>query len=433
MVDSIKNVPLFKSAVDVIQTVISGYKTFGPIKIGPYGQIYTVNPIEGHRIKIGVGTSVKFSKKYMLYGYLAYGFRDKQFKYGAEVKYNLTELPWSYLEASYKDDVEFRNDNTEAIGEENLFANLYRRKIPWKLLRVREAKIAYEKDWRAGWNTRLTILNRRLTPYKYGFGYNSTDSFNVFHFDFIDNNQQLLSDITSTEVIFRVKYAPNARYIKGPFQRTYIGSRFPVIEFQLTEGISGLLGANYTYHKPQISLSHRFNVPHLGWTRYLVRAGKVFSSEPLPALLLHVNTGNETYFYSKNAFNTMNRYEFVSDQYVELFLEHHFDGFFLNKIPLLRKLKWREVIGFKSAYGSLDAANTAANKNNFYNRTSNQQNINEGPFYGTFDTNKPFMEASLGIENIFKIIRVDACYRLNYLENRFASPFNFRATLQFNF
>jgi ABC-type transport system involved in Fe-S cluster assembly fused permease/ATPase subunit len=149
--------------------------------------------------------------------------------------------------------------------------------------------------------------------------------------------------------------------------------------------------------------------------RYIVDAGKIFGAVPFPLLKLH--EGNETYSFDRYAFNMMNYYEFASDQYASLFVEHHFQGLFLNHIPLMRKLKWREVVSGKALIGSISNTN---------------KNILEFPI-GLNSVSKPYFEAGVGVENIFKVIRVEALWRLSHLDNTNIEQFGVRVGVQIIF
>jgi len=204
--------------------------------------------------------------------------------------------------------------------------------------------------------------------------------------------------------------------MNGNFERVNVGTEYPIIEMQYTMGVDGLLGGDYGYHKLSLNYRHYVYLNPLGWLSYRFSAGKVFGK--VPFLLMEVHPGNEGIFMSRGIFNTMNRYEFASDTYASLILEHHFDGFFLNRIPFLRKLNLREVATFKAVIGSVRDENLAANQLNAYNPLEMEN-------YNGFraPSNAPYMEAGIGVENILKLIRIDALWRLNYLDNPQAGKF----------
>ena len=423
MIDSIQKTPVFQTYSDAFYTLGSGYLPWGMIEMGPWFSLYSSNVVEGSRFRFGVGTSAKVSKKYFVYGYGAYGTKDKAFKYGGQAQYNVSKRPWTYFGLKYYNDVELSSESSEAVGGENLFSGFYRRKVPQKLLRAQEAKLYYEQGWPKGWSNRIVLLHRRADPYEaVGF---------PFYFYPNPGHPAVQDSVTkTTELLLSVRYAFEERFLEGNFVRTSLGSRHPILEFQYTAGIKGILGSQFNYHKLAMAITHWFNVPPLGWMKYKLELGKTFGT--LPYLLLQVHPGNETYSYQHESFNGMNNYEFVSDLYVEFILEHHLEGYLLNHIPLMRKLKWREVGSFKMAYGALSQANKAMNLQNNYDLQSPSPQPGEGVFYGTFDRG-PYMEASVGVENIFRFIRLDAVWRINYLQNRFVAPFSVRGTLDFYF
>lgn len=420
MIDSIQQAPAFKRYANTLYALGTGYVKWGWIELGPWFSLYSLNVVEGHRFRFGLGTSAMVSKKYYVYGYGAYGTRDRAFKYGFQAQYNISKRPWTYFGFKYTDDIELNSENSETVGEGNLLSGIYRRPVPQKLLRVQEGKFYFEKGWPKGWSNRLVLLHRRNDPYgKEGF---------PFRFEAAEG---VVDSITRTsELFFSLRYAFEERFLEGNYSRISMGSRYPIVELQYTAGLKGILGSQFNYHKLTLSVAHWFNTPPLGWMKYSLKGSRTFGT--LPYLLLDVVPGNETYFYQNNAFNGLNKYEFAADRYLEFMFEHHLEGFFFNRIPLLRKLKWREVGSFKLAWGGLSAANLELNRLNNYDRQLSDPQPGEGVFYGTFDRG-PYMEASAGIENIFRFIRIDALWRLNYLDNRFAAPFSVRGTLSFYF
>ncbi len=427
MIDSVKKVPVYKTYVDVVRTLVTGFKEFGPIGVGPIFNLMSQNAYEGLRFQLGLSTTTRFSRKVRLFGYAAYGLRDGELKFGGDFQYNLSEKPFSYLGGAYRNDVDLRYENSEEPNEDNLFAGIYRRPIPQKLLRIEEGKFFVQKGWPKGWSSRFTLLHRTMAP----LGQTG------FHFRYLrapENGSGTDTVVSASEMMFRIRYAFREQVFQSAFSERSLGSKFPILDLQYTASLPGVLGARYAYHKFTLGITHWFNVAPIGWMRYQIQAGKIIGN--LPYLLLEVHDGNETYFYLRDAFNGMNRYEFVSDQWVQLNFEHHWDGFFFNHIPLLRKLKWREVFGLKAIYGSVSDRNRDANRPNEYDRAYTDYRTSpipgEGVFYGSFDQG-PYVEINAGIENIFRFIRIDALWRLNYLSARYATPFTLRGTMVFNF
>ncbi|MEO1515991.1 MAG: DUF5686 family protein [Bacteroidota bacterium] len=424
MIDSIKNVPIYKTYVDILYTLVTGFKEFGPVEIGPYSTMYNNNPVEGHRFRMGVWTSNNFSKTVRFGGYLAYGIRDGKFKYGADIQYNLSKYPRIIIGGGYRDDVAFSNQNSEEIGEGNIFSGFYRRPIFQKLLHVQEAKFFYERFWKKGWSNKLTVLHQNMDPY--GRIRSDGGGFNYAYLPDPESPNQIDTTISTTELIFKTRFAFDEQFLDGQFFRTSLGSRHPIIELQYTAGLKGVLGGRFSYHKIALSYRHYFNIAPIGWLGYRLKAGKVFGQ--VPFLLAEVHPGNETYFYSNYIFNGMNNYEFASDTYVTLMLVHHFDGFFFNKLPLFRKLKWRSVVAFRAVYGTLNEENRQANQLNSFDTV----NLDTYTGFQTPD-GVPYMEFGAGIENIFKVLRLDVLWRLNYLNNPEAKRLTYRAGFLFYF
>ncbi len=386
--------------------------------------MYSSNPVEGSRVQLGAWTSNKFSTNIRFGGYAAYGFKDKRVKYGGDMQINLSKNPRIILGGAYKNDVTFTTGNSEEIGEGNLFSGFYRRPIIQKLIDTREAKFFYERYWKKGWSNRITFLHQRMDPY--GNIAPGGGGFNYAYLPDPESPSNIDTTITTTELIFKTRFAYGEKFVDGEFFRTSLGTKHPVIELQYNAGLKGVMGGEYSYHKITLGYRHFVYTNPLGWLTYKIKAGKIFGN--LPFLLSEVHTGNETYFYSNNVFNGMNRFEFASDTYAMLILTHHLDGFIFNKIPLLRKLKWRTVSTFKAVIGSMSKKNKQRNQ-------LNQFPLSGEDTYTGFrsPSTVPYMETGVGIENILKVLRVDAVWRLNYLDNPEATAFSLRGSLEFNF
>ncbi len=424
MVDSIKSMPIYKTYSDVIKLIVSGYIDVGKVELGSVFSFFSYNEIEGVRPAFGLRTTSSFSKKIRLSGRLSYGFRDERFKPTIGVLWVPSKYPRRSFELRYKEAIDFSSSSSEDVVEGNLFSNVYRRSIYQKLLYVKEFKAAYEEFWGKGFSSRLSFIYRDLDPYG-----NLDAEGNGFNYRFFsDPERENVFDtvIVASEINFKLRYAFDEKFIDGNFRRTSLGSRYPILELQITQGLRDVFDSQYDYQKLVFAASHWFNVSTIGWFKYKVKAGKVFGT--VPFLLAEVHEGNETYFYSPNAYNGMNKFAFASDQFVSIHLQHHFEGFFLNRIPLLRRLQLREVVEFRSVWGSMSDENLRANSYQLLDPTKDFENT-----YNGFQVLKdiPYMEVGFGIENILKVLRFDVIYRINYLEYPQASRVNIRAGFQF--
>ena len=414
MVDSIQNVPLYKNIIDIITTFVTGYYVKGKFEYGPYYKLYSFNEIEGNRYMFGGRTSNQFSKKIMLNGHLAYGDKDDKFKYGLGFLYMINKLPRQAFGMQYKHDIIQLGKSPNAFTEGNILASLLKRNPNDKLTMLSELEAHYEKEWFQGFSNTLKFRYRDISPTKY--------------VPFVAPGPiggNPVSRIKSSEIELRTRWTKNEKVVMGEFERVHLGGPVPIVNLYLTMGMKDVLSSDHEYFKMDLSVEHTLELPPLGNLYYLITGGKLFGKVPYP--LLHLHEGNETYAFDPFAFNMMNYYEFASDQYVSLFVEHHFNGLILNRIPLFRRLKWRTVVSGKGLIGSLSDQNNGALIGTEAKMLFPQ---------GLSDVSKPYFEASVGIENIFKFIRVDAMWRLTHLDdNPFQDfeDFGIRAMLQITF
>ena len=406
MIDSVQNVPEFRSYIDLINLAINGYKVIGNVEFGPYFTIYSYNPVEGNRIRIGGRTANKFSTRLLLEGYGAYGFADDRVKYSGGLTYILSKQPRNAISASFKNDVEQLGQSQNALRQDNVLASFFRRNPAQKLTFTEEYKVDFEHDWFTGFSNKIMFRNRTMRP------------LGLLDYQRINEQGQIdnIKQIETSELSLYTRFAFKEKYVYGEFERVSLGTDYPTLLVVYTKSLPGVLGTVFNYQKMLIGISDEIKLSIFGRTNYRFEVGKVFGRAPYP--LLEIHRGNETFYYDDFAFNTMNFFEFVSDQYAQAYVTHHFDGFFLNRMPLIRKLKWREVATLKAVVGQYNMANSKelALTNNIYT-------LNRGPY----------IEAAVGIENILKFVRVDALYRLRYLDHPNISKFGVRIKFQFNF
>ena len=407
MVDTMKRVPKFRTYLDLINTVVTGYYKLGKVEVGPYFNVYSFNPVEGNRFRLGMRTSNKFSKRIEYSGFVAYGTHDEEFKYGFGARGFISKEPRQLLGVYHNRDIEQLGQSISAFKQDNVLSSVLRNAPNNKLTLVNEFKVTYERQWFQGFSN--TVLFRVRTLYPRGdlvyLKFKNSEDFPV-----------PISSIRTTELAINTRYAYREKFVSGTFRRVSLGTKYPAFELHCAFGIRNLLGSDHEYQKFVFRVNQRVPTGVLGNLRYAAEIGRVFGTLPYPLLIVH--PGNETFYYDEAAYNTMNFFEFISDRYASLSLQQHFDGFLLNRIPLLRKLKWREVIGVKGVIGDLDAKH--ADELLFL---PIMRRLNEGPF----------VEASAGLENVFKFLRVDGVWRLTYRDSPRATLFGLRMKININF
>jgi hypothetical protein len=405
MVDSIKKVPIYRTLNTLVTMLTNYYIVTGLFELGPYYTFYSSNVIEGPRIRFGGRTSNKFSTKIMPGGHIAYGFGDKRIKYGLYLTYMFNTNPRRTTTISYFHDIRQLGKSENAFLDDNYLTSVLRRNPNYKLTLVDQFNALYEHEWVPGFSNILKFNYQTIYPTSY------------VPFAYIERIGDTISGtpLSAAEITLSTHFAYREKFLWGKFERTSLGSEYPTLDLDLTYGPKGILDSKYEYFKMSLRISDKLETNPIGYLRFRFTIGKIFGTLPYPLLKLH--EGNETYAYDPLSFNMMNYYEFVSDEYASIFGEQHFQGFFFNRIPLLRRLHWREVVSCNILYGRLSDKN---------------KSVMVFPD-GLSGLSKPYYEAGAGIENIFKLIRVDALWRFSYLDHANVSPFGIRVSLQLTF
>lgn len=401
--DTVKHLPAFKSLLSIFTTIVTGYKKAGPFDLGPYIKLVSYNRVEGWRFGFGFKTNNKFSKKIKFNGHVAYGLLDEKWKYGGGFRLFLSKKPRQILSAQYEYDIEQLGLSADAYSEDNIIASFYRRRPFFKLSYVTDLRANYEIEWFHGFSNRLSFVHRELSS--------ATDKvvYNFASDAFPDNR------IIASEVRFYTRFAYQEKFIEGDLNRLSLGTKYPKLSIEYAYGVKGLWNGQFRYHRAVFTIEDWVQTNPIGWFEYFVQAGKTWGNLPYPLLAIH--TGNETYSYDDYSFNMMNLIEFVSDEYVAVFATHHFNGYFLSKIPLMRKLKWRELVSAKAVAGRIS-----------------QANVDMMLFPSDlFALNGIYAEAGVGVENILKILRFDVLWRLTQLDNPNIQKIGVRGSFRFNF
>src|SRR5690606_19045175 len=237
-----------------------------------------------------------------------------------------------------------------------------------------------------------------------------------------------LNELRTTEASVGLRWAPHEEYYQGKLYRTPIFNKYPIFTVNYTTGIKGFLEGQYNYHNFSGSVFKRVYLSQLGYADVNVDGSYVLGKN-IPFPLLTIHRANQTYAYQLQSYNLMNFLEFVSDHHAALNVQYYMNGFILNKIPLLKELKLREVFSFKGIYGGLrEENNPTYNDKVFAWQTNSDGDVSSFTF-----GSQPYMEASVGLSNIFKILRVDVVKRLNYLDHPSVSEWGVRARIEFDF
>ncbi len=418
--DSLLKMRSYKRLMDFATLYFVGYKSAGKFDIGPIQTFYSFNSVEGQRIQFGGRTNYKFSKRVYLDGYMGYGFKDEKIKYKLTASYSLNDhsvysYPFNYLQASIQHDL--KNPGQEDIfSNGNTFLSSFNR--------------GYNSNWLYSDVIRFSYVHEFGNHFSYDLGtkywkQQPTGSL-VYQKEPYPQQLDTVSQITTGEINLSLRWAPNEQFFQSKLARRNIANKYPVILFQYAKGIQGLYGGEYNYDAFHLIISKRFFESPLGFSDIRLNAGYLAGTLPFP--LLVIPPANRTYFYSETSYNLMNVEEFVADHYAGLNIDHFFNGFFFNKIPLLKKLRLREVVAAKILYGGLrNENNPEENPNQMLFPTTNGVT-------STFSLKgQPYVEASVGIYNIFSFLRIDLIKRFTYLDHPNVSKFGVLFSTNFNF
>ena len=414
MIDTLQNIPVVKTYTDIIKIAVNGYYTAGKINLGPYISLVALNNIEGFRIQPGFKTNYDFSTKWVLGGSAGYGFDDDRVKYSAFVQNILSRDRWTTMTISARSDLGRVGIDDENLADNYLFLAAQRFGNFRRAYYFDESRFNFQRELVRGLNQRVAFRYSTFRPV-FDFGYFSAE-----------NTSDTLASYENAEVIVETRFARDELFIINDNERISLGtSKWPELTLRYTHGFKGVAGSDFDYDKLRLTLHKRLRFGPMG-VGYLTLTGEyVFSKLPYPLLSLHL--GNQTPFFAHVTYNLMDYGEFVSDRYASLHYSHHFEGLLLNRIPLMRKLKWRLVGTSNIILGGMSSMNKALIA---------ERPDEEGVTVGYLSRGAPYIELGYGVENILKFFRVDFIHRVTYLDKaknpdvrKFGVLFSFQFTL----
>lgn len=423
MLEDVNKVFLFRLLLRTGDILSTGYfptskdPETNKLEIGTIPTFYSFNKTEGNRFRMTLSTTKNLHQHLFFYGYGAYGTRDDEFKYYGEatwafdkIEKHKDEYPKNNLIVAYKYDINTLGQRYTQAERDNILMSIQASGNS-KMTYNRQTQIAWDKEFYGGFSFKLT-----------GQTFDERPAANIV-FEKMDENGNVYSvdKVKTTEVMLALRYAPNEKFFQQRRKRHSIPSPRLVMNLTHTMALEDVLGGQYHYNKTSLAISKQFWIAPYGKLYLTAQAEKIWGETPFPFLV--TPSANSSYTIQRGNYYLIEPLEFVHDAQASWEIYYHMGGWFLNRVPFLKVLKWREVFGFRGFIGSLN------NKNN----PEHNRNLLIFP-QDTYTTNRgPYMEYNIGIENIFKLFRIDYVRRINYLDHPNVDKDGFRVSFNLNF
>ncbi len=414
MLDTLKTVPRFKSLYNLTATLASGYYEINNFDFGPIYSVFGYNESEGVRIRLGGRTYFGQNDPWRLEGFGAYGFKDDRFKYGLSGKWLLDRRSRLTVFGGNRRDVEqtgasLTNSN-DVLGRNLASSSLFSVGTNDRLSRINLSTLGFSVEPWKNFVVRVTGSYRTLKS--------ATEIFSIDYKEMQDGvfTGNIKSEVQQPEIVLGLFYTPGKKTSGYGVERTIINEgNYSSFYLGYSYGLKDVLGGDFEYQRLQAFYSRPWNIGGLGRLYSTVEVGKTYGEVPLS--LLNPIPGNQTYWTIYNTFTQLDYYEFVSDTYASLYLQHDFGGRIFSRIPLIRNWNLREVVGFRAVYGTISQENINLNASNIVYRAP--EDI--------------YWEWSVGVGNIFRVFRLDFNFRGNYLDNPEARDFGVTGSFGFSF
>jgi Family of unknown function (DUF5686)/CarboxypepD_reg-like domain len=413
MLDTLKTVKKFKQLYNLGSILSSGYIEFNtlPLDYGPIFSTFGYNEVEGTRLRTGIRTYFGRNDIWRLEGFLAYGFRDDKFKVGISGKWLLDKKSRLIISGGNRRDVEQMGasltTSTDVLGRNLASSSVANTAVNDKLTNINLTTLALEIE---PWRNIIFSLGGNYRTLE-----SASSTFSLDYFD-TESSTGISSKVKQYETSLSVSYFPKRKMTGFGVERHEANDDFARIFAQISRGDKSILDSDFNYTKVQFSYTQPWQLGGFGRLYSTIEAGKTFGEVPLG--LLNVVPGNQSYYSIYNTFSQLDYYEFVTDTYTSLHLQHNFNGRLFSRVPFLRKFNLREIISIRGVWGEISDENRALNASGLQYQAPND---------------KVYWEYSLGVGNIFKIFRLDFNFRGNYKDNPGARKFGVTGTFGFHF
>lgn len=412
MLDTLKEVPRFKRIYNLASILGSGYIEIPKWKMdyGPIFSTFGFNDVEGQRIRAGGRTYFGSNDTWRIQGYTAYGFKDNQFKYGISGRWMVNPNKRIILSVGNRRDVEQMGvsltTSNDVLGRSFASSALFASGVNNQLTSVNLTTLGFEIEPVKNFTFQTNFTYRTLKS--------ASSEFSLDYYT--DLTQTVIkSDVKQSEINLVAEYTPNRKTVGYGVDRMDVDFNYARFFVSYSNGIKGVLNSDFNYQKLQLYYRQPALIGGFGRLFTTFETGKIFGEVPLG--LMGIIPGNQSWFVIENTYNLLNYYDFVADEYASLHFEHHFNGRLFSRVPLLRKLNLREIIGIKGVYGRV------SDENRLLNASGLTYTAPEDVYW----------EYHAGVGNIFKVLRVDFAWRGSYLEMPDARKFAIRASFGFYF
>ena len=429
-VDKLSSVNGFKYVVFAFKALVENFVEtsdsthLNKVDIGPVNTIYTYNHYDKSRFRISALTNANLNPHFFASGYLAYGTKTQNLYGKLALTYSFNkksylprEFPQNNLTVHYMDDIISPFDKFIPTDKDNMFTALKAGKVD-QFTRTREFHVGYDREWENGFKISASFTRADASPVDALFyqrlGTGTADGYPI-------NDPSLwVKNIITSEFKVGCTFEPGATYINTKQRRQKINMDAPVVSVSHTYGMKGLFGSDYEYNFTEAGIYKRFWLGSWGKIDVNLKGGIQWNIVPFP-LLIHP-AANQSYIIEDNTFNLIGNLEFLNDRYASMMLSWDMNGKLFNRIPLIRKLKWREYFGVNVLWGTLTDKNNPASSG----YTDSKLFYFPGHFDadGVYKTNTcvmdpkiPYIEAIVGIHNIFKLLHVQYVRRITYTDN----------------